>query len=156
MVDEVSLNNFIKSGLYDSLLSTASLNQKISINPDEPSGVLLRHDINKINLAKLSIQEMEQTVSNNKALFFKFLDEKLKTFIETPDEQDNNYDSDDIIETLPFYRNFLIIHMIEFCILTNSSECLDVYVKKIKIPNNKKYESKLREIYSNLGGKGEK
>ncbi|MGL4748267.1 MAG: hypothetical protein ACRCYF_11105 [Shewanella sp.] len=106
MVDEVSLNKFIKSGLYDSLLSTASLNQKISINPDEPSRVLLRHDINKINLAKLSIQEMEQTVSNNKALFFKFLDEKLKTFIETPDEQANNYDSDDIIEILPFYRDF--------------------------------------------------
>ncbi|PIB58585.1 hypothetical protein AOA60_19360 [Pseudomonas sp. 2822-17] len=68
----------------------------------------------------------------------------------TAHEQEGNQDEDKIVKTLPFYKNFLIIYLLELFFLENAPEQLDAYLKGIRIPNSKKYKEQLVKIHAAL------
>lgn len=66
-------------------------------------------------------------MSLNVPLFTRFFDKKIDTFIDAPDEHESN---NDVIATLPCYKNFLVIYIIEFCLLIEKQDELERYLKK--------------------------
>lgn len=152
MVSELDVKGFINSSFYNSLLARIEMNKLVNVSIEEPSMVLLSYDVKKINTAELSISSIEDIISSREELFIHFFDEKLKAFIDEQDEQDRSCqdEKDEVIKRLPFYKNFLIIYMIEFCFLVNQSDLLEAYLKKIKIPNGKKYAGKLKAIFRTI------
>ncbi|MGI2099749.1 hypothetical protein ACRN9O_02815 [Shewanella oncorhynchi] len=147
MVIEEEVGKLIDTELYSSLLVYAKKNSKVNVNECDLPKVLLAYDAQKINAAEFSILEMEKIVSSNMPLFTLFFDKKIDTFIDTPDEQESN---DDVIATLPFYKNFLVIYIIEFCLLIEKQDELERYLKKIRVPGSKKYSRELKEIMTAL------
>ncbi|PHN31629.1 hypothetical protein AO242_15000 [Pseudomonas sp. ICMP 561] len=70
---------------------------------------------------------------------------------ENQQEGKHSEDEDDVLlETLPFYKNFLNIYLIELHLLKTKPEMLDSYLKKIRIPNAKQYAKQLRSVYESI------
>ncbi|ELY9424736.1 hypothetical protein SLY17_003745 [Cronobacter dublinensis] len=66
------------------------------------------------------------------------------------DDYNEDGDEDLVIETLPFYKSFLIGYVLEYYFLKNNPAKLEGYLKKIRIPNYKDYTSELKVFYSKL------
>jgi hypothetical protein len=150
MVTEQEVRDFINSDLYSSLLGQICEIRNIAINEDEPSSVILNHDINKLNLSGFSFAEISGVLESDLLKFVTYVCLKFDAFLTAKDEQEGNDDEDEIVKVLPFYKNFLILYAIEFCFLETNVNGLDDYLKKIRVPNSKKYALKLKEIFSFL------
>jgi hypothetical protein len=118
---------------------------------DEPvSEILFKYDVNKLVLAGMSIQELSEAANRN-VDFCKFLTAKFSIIKGTENDQEGGGQDDKVLEELPFYRNFLNLHLIEFYILSARPDFLDVYLKSIRIPNSKKYAAQLKRAFAHNG-----
>jgi hypothetical protein len=151
------LIKFIESAVYTMLLDRLENDLNIKVNKDIPSYTILNYDILKLKAAKVNINELEKLIETDYNKILIFTANKIKKCDNFHDKQGyakeeelDEYDMDVRIKVLPFYKNFLLIYLIEYFFLkTNPSE-LASYFKAIRIPNAKKYEKELKEIYSNL------
>jgi hypothetical protein len=150
MVTERKVREFINSDLYNSLLGQLCEIRSVAINDDEPSSVILNHDVNKLNLSGFSLAEISDILEGDVTKFIIYVCLKFDVFLTAKDEQEGNDDEDEIVKVLPFYRNFLILYAIEFCFLEVNVSGLDDYLKKIRIPNAIKYAKELKSIYRRL------
>ncbi|EKY3246757.1 hypothetical protein RBA21_004181 [Cronobacter dublinensis] len=66
------------------------------------------------------------------------------------DDYNKDGDEDLVVETLPFYKSFLIGYVLEYYFLKNNPAKLEGYLRKIRIPNYKDYASELKVFYSKL------
>lgn len=119
----------------------------MNVGSEPVSEILFKHDVNKLVLADMSIQELSDAASRN-VDFCKYLTAKFSIVKGAENEQEGSGQDDKVLEGLPFYRNFLNLHLIEFYILSVRPDFLDVYLKSIRIPNSKKYAAQLRKAFA--------
>ncbi|KAE9649916.1 hypothetical protein IFR35_01095 [Pseudomonas fluorescens] len=150
MVNIDDVKAFIESDHYQAMLLAVQEQLNLDINESQPSDILFQHDANKINIAKVDIDALEQLLEHRKVGLVPFVRAKLSTLMSTAHEQEGNQDEDKIVKTLPFYKNFLIIYLLELFFLENAPEQLDAYLKGIRIPNSKKYKEQLVKIHAAL------
>ncbi|EMH4164454.1 hypothetical protein RJ498_003777 [Pluralibacter gergoviae] len=150
MVSSVDIQNFIDGPSYKKALDMLAKEYSIFINKDEMAPILLSYDANKINLSGALLSDLEFILCNRLELFLKYLDVKLKIILSESDQQEGNDDEDVLIKRLLPYKNFLIIHLIEYYLIENNIDGLDDYLKKIRIPNSKKYSMQIQKIYKSL------
>lgn len=150
MVNVIEIHEFINNFLYKKALDELEKKYKIFTNEEELPHILFEYDANDINLSGASLSDLETILANSLDSFLKYTALKLSIFLNEPDEQEGNDEEDVLIERRPPYKNFLIIHLLEYYLITNDVDNLNIYLKKIKIPNSKKYGEQLKKIYASL------
>ena len=151
------LINFINSGNYTNLISDLERSLNLKINKDTPSTTILNYDILKLKTAKINIDEIAKLIESDSNRIKKYAIAKLEKYNNVQEiqeypkgEEPSESDKDIRLRTLPFYKNFLIIYLIEYFLLkTNPSE-LETYLKATRVPNAKKYDKELKNIYNKL------
>ena len=151
------LIKFINSEVYTKLIEKLEQMFDIKVNKNAPSYTILNYDISKLKAAKVDINELKKIMEIDSKEIFIFAAKKIKKYNNVHDKQEYakgeepaEDDKDVKIKVLPFYKNFLIIYLIEyFLIKTNPSE-LESYLKVTRIPNARKYEKELKRIYNEL------
>ncbi|RMR08040.1 hypothetical protein ALP94_01625 [Pseudomonas savastanoi pv. glycinea] len=152
MVSLQDVRHWIEGEIYSNLLEQMVQNPKLATNDKIVPDALLGYDIEYINAAGVTVKDLEEVASD--MLFCqKYVLAKLKSIEGTEDQQEGKHseDEDDVLlETLPFYKNFLNIYLIELHLLKTKPEMLDSYLKKIRIPNAKQYAKQLRSVYESI------
>lgn len=152
MVNLQEARHWIEGEIYSSLLEQMVQNPKLATNDKIVPDALLGYDIEDINAAGVTVKDLE-VVASDKFFCEKYVLAKLKSIEGTEDQQEGKHseDEDDVLlETLPFYKNFLNIYLIELHLLKTKPEMLDSYLKKIRIPNAKQYAKQLRSVYESI------
>ena len=147
MVDVTAVRSWVESSRYSSLLDYVKNELSFNIGDEPVSEILYKHDVNKLVLAGMSIQELSEAASRN-VDFCKYLAAKFSIIKGTENEQEGGGQDDKVLNELPFYRNFLNLHLIEFYILSNRPDFLDGYLKSIRIPNSRKYSVQLKKAFA--------
>lgn len=119
--------------------------------------------LSSIQYAKESIKKANETEENllnflneNKEIVIMYSVKKLTTLSNVEDKDDDDDwetdegDEDEIIEELGLSMTFLIYYLNELILIKKGNEELEKYLKKIRIPNAKKYANELREIYNSI------
>lgn len=143
----------IKSAGYVSFIKGVQKRANIKIL-DEYLETAASRDSQKMAMANLSVDKAIYILKNdNKLLNYVLLKlqkyENVKVEEEYPkgeevEEEDNN-------ETfLGYSQSFLLLYLIEYYLLTEFPEKLLSYLTAIRIPNAKKYDKELKELYSKL------
>ncbi|WP_347928403.1 hypothetical protein [Pseudomonas helvetica] len=150
MVNLEDVKSFVESNRYQTTLLDIKEHLNLDINEGQPSDNLFQYDANKINVANVEIEALERVIDQGKVSLAAFMEAKLSKLKQTAHEQEGNQGEDKIIKVLPFYKNFLIIYLLELYFLEYNPSGLDVYLKGIRIPNSKKYKDQLIAIYTAL------
>lgn len=155
MVTINEVKQFIESPEYDTLLYDIQKRAKVEINSSEPNSTILNFDVIKLNAAGIStevlkdlFEEKDKVVNYviNKLVKYNNIDlQQDYPDGEEPDEPDR------VIKKMPFYKDFLVIYLIEFYFLKEKKSGLSTYLKAIKIPKAKVYENEITELYNKLG-----
>lgn len=119
--------------------------------------------LSSIQYAKESIKKANETeesllnfLNENKDIVIMYSVKKLTTLSNVEDKDDDDDwetdegDEDEIIEELGLSMTFLIYYLNELILIKKGNEELEKYLKKIRIPNAKKYAKELREIYNSI------
>lgn len=119
--------------------------------------------LSSIQYAKESIKKANETeesllnfLNENKEIVIMYSVKKLTTLSNVEDKDDDDDwetdegDEDEIIEELGLSMTFLIYYLNELILIKKGNEELEKYLKKIRIPNAKKYANELREIYNSI------
>ncbi|AAY40016.1 MULTISPECIES: hypothetical protein [Pseudomonas] len=149
MISLQEVRDWVEGETYSSLLSHIALKLGLAVNEKRVSDILLEYDIENINAANATIEDLKK-IANDKHLCELYILTKLKEIEGTENQQEGKHEEDEedtLVETLPFYRNFLNIYLLELYILKENPEALDSYLKKIRIPKSKLYAKQLRSIY---------
>jgi hypothetical protein len=151
------LIKFISGNDYSKLIENLKEVIKIEVNENLPSNNNLNHDISRLKSAKLEIKELVLLIESEKNRIIDFIVAKLKKYNnvediqEYPKGEELEKDEKDVrLKVLPYYKNFIVLYLIEFYLLKNNPSELESYLKSIRISNAKKYEKELKEIYSKL------
>ncbi|MCO6561210.1 MAG: hypothetical protein J6574_08970 [Gilliamella sp.] len=150
MVNIKEIQYFVNSSLYKTALDKLEQKYKITTNGKELPSVLFEYDANKINLSGANLSDLENILSNSLASFLKYIAIKFVVLLDEPDEQEGNDEEDVTISVGAPYEDFLIIHLLEYYLITSDAGNLINYLKKIKIPYSKKYCEQLKKIYALL------
>ncbi|EOC0096230.1 hypothetical protein ACI0YT_004268, partial [Cronobacter dublinensis] len=151
MVTTSDVKKIISSDAYMVLLSQTVSSSNIVINKSDPPSQVLNLEAGRINHSGIKIIDLKSAMVNNSVDIARFSVLKL-TCLTDDDIDDYNEDGDEdlVIETLPFYKSFLIGYVLEYYFLKNNPAKLEGYLKKIRIPNYKDYASELKVFYSKL------
>ncbi|MEZ4786706.1 MAG: hypothetical protein R2790_02195 [Flavobacterium haoranii] len=119
--------------------------------------------LSSIQYAKESIKKANETeesllnfLNENKEIVIMYSIKKLTTLSNVEDKDDDDDwetdegDEDEIIEEMGLSMTFLIYYLNELILIKKGNEELEKYLKKIRIPNAKKYANELREIYNSI------
>jgi hypothetical protein len=150
MVNIKEIQDFINGSLYKTALNKLEQKYKITTNGEELPSVLFKYDANKIHLSGATLSDLENILSNSLTSFLKYIAIKLVVLQDEPDEQEGNDEKDVTISVDDPYEDFLIIHLLEYYLITSDAGNLINYLKKIKIPYSKKYCEQLKKIYALL------
>jgi hypothetical protein len=104
------------------------------------------YDVKKINSSGFGIDLIKGLIFNDAPKLTDFVTVKLKKI----EDGDDEGDEDDEDEILPFYKNFLIIYLIEFAFLKFKPDGLAEYLKSIKVPDYARYASALIAIFRGI------
>jgi len=152
MVDVSDVKNWVESTEYEKALAYVSRELGMLVNPEPIPDILLNYDVNKFKLAEVKPMDLLGFVSDEAGLC-NYVRIKLKAISGTENEQEGKHakdEDDEVVETLPYYKNFLNVHLLELHFLQNRPDALDSYLKAIRIPNSKKYASQLRAVFKKL------
>lgn len=149
MVDIGSVRAWVCGDVYEGLLEVVSKALHLAVNGDVTPDIVLQHDANKLNAAKLKIDDLI-AVARDGEIVCNYVKSKLQGLDALADEQEGKSveDEDDVvIKTHPFYSNFLNIYLIELHFLKSNPAELEAYLKSIRIPGGKKYSEQLHKMY---------
>lgn len=149
MVSVENVRAWVEADVYLSLLEDVAGSLRLPVNSDAIPDVVLQHDANKFNAAGLEPADLG-AIASNVDLIRKYVGAKLQALGGSADEQEgrNPEDEDDLVlETHPFYRNFLNIYLIELHFLIFNPSGLESYLKAIRMPGAKKYTAQLTKMY---------
>ena len=144
----------IDSNPYRNLVDNIQKRTRLKVLSEYRDAVASR-DEQKMKLANLSKEEAMKLLEMDKEIFNEFVLCKMQKFQnakideefpngEEPEQEDEN-------ETILGYsKNFLLLYLIEYFLLKTNPSGLEPYLKATRIPNAKKYEKELKEIYSKL------
>ncbi|MBV6818092.1 hypothetical protein KWG64_09045 [Rahnella sp. PD12R] len=150
MVNEIEVEKFVSADLYDDALKKLAGLLNLDINDEVVPKLLFGHDVAKILASGASISDLEEILKGELSFFMKYVVVKMDIIKEDAENQEGNDDESTVVKYLPIYKDFLIIHLLEFFLLKNDQANLYDYLKKIRIPYSKKYSAQLRDIYNSL------
>ena len=119
---------------------------------------MLNYDLSLLKASNLSIEAISSTISVDDKVC-QFIISKIVFYRNQKREDNNEYpegenlDEDELPitrEVLPYYKDFMLSSLIEYCLLKITSSELFEFLRKTRMPYAKKYEKELREIYSKL------
>ena len=139
---------------YESIIYDVA--RKFAINViDDISPPSIQRDESKLKYIDVLPRDLLGMIIANKREFIQFVVDKLQKFsgltfkseqrFSLVDQSGDDADGDEKIIGYP--KNFLIMHMVEFFILTNKPGILNDYLKFVRITNAKKYAADLKKIY---------
>lgn len=144
----------IDSSQYKNLVDNIKKSKRLKVLSEYRDAVASR-DEQKMKLANLSKEEAMKLLEMDKDFFNKFVLYKMQKFEnakideEYPNGEEPEQENDN--ETILGYsKNFLLLYLIEYFLLKTNPSGLEPYLKATRIPNAKKYEKELKEIYSKL------
>jgi hypothetical protein len=150
-----SIKNLIAGDRYQSLLENVRKETNIQIDQADLPSAILNFDADMLKSAKIDAQVLGgiletdlNEVSKYSILRLGLVKDDDQEYPEgnEPDEDDK----DEVIETLPYYKNFLVSFLVEYYFLKNKPSELAAYLKAERIPNAKKFEKELKEAYSSI------
>lgn len=151
------LIKLLNSKNYSELIKNLESSLGIDVKEDIPATAILNYDISKLKASKVDVNELDKLIEIDSEKILAFVKAKLKKYNNVKDKQEYptgeepaEEEKDIRIRILPFYRNFLIIYLIEYVLLKTNPAELGPYFNAIRIPNSKKYEKELNRIYNNL------
>lgn len=150
MVNSNEVQLFINGLSYENALSELEGKYKIATNKEEFPSVLLEYDVNKIKASGASLSNLTGILTQHLDSFLKYIDLKLKFTLNESTQQEGNDEEDVIVKRLAPYKNFLVTHLLEYYLIANNVGELHNYLKKIRIPNSKKYCEQLKNIYNSI------
>lgn len=160
MVKMETLIKFINSEKYTKLVERLEKMAGIDVNKETPSFTILNYDLSRLNSAKVNIAELEKLIDSDEDKVLFFSRNKLKIFENICNEQEfekgeelNEEEEGVHIRILPFYKDFLVVYLIEYFLLKTFPSDLKAYLKAVRIPNYKKYERELINIFDNIQNK---
>ena len=150
MVNNADIQEFINCSLYKKALDVLEERYDVFINKEEFPSILLDHDVKKMVFSGASISDLKNILSDDLDSFLKYIAIKLNIILSESDQQEGNDDEDVIIRRLAPYKNFLIVHLLEYYLIVHHVDKLNDYLKKIRIPNSSKYSVQIQKIYSSM------
>ncbi|MCD0476269.1 hypothetical protein LPB87_17905 [Flavobacterium sp. EDS] len=122
--------------------------------------------MSSIQYAKEAIKKADQSEEKLLDFLVKNIDEvisfsvKKLTTLNSTDEKDedddwisDDGDEDEVVEELGLSMTFLIYYLIELILIKKGDDSLEKYLKKMRIPNAKKYAKELQDIYKSINEK---
>jgi len=144
-----SIKNLIASDRYSSLLDMVRNEANIQIDEAPLPSALLNYDAGRLKAAKIEASVLAGILETDLDAVSKYSIVRLGFKDDEDQEQDEN-EKDKLIETLPYYKNFLVSTLIEFYFLKNKPTELAAYLKAARMPNAKKFEKELKEAYNSI------
>lgn len=146
--------SIIGSNQYQNLIDKIQKRTKLKILSEYRDAVATR-DEHKMGIAHLSANDTLELLENDMKNFSEFVLLKMKKFenakIDEEYPEGEEQDQEDDNETvLGYSKSFLLLYLIEYFLLKTNPNELEPYLKAIRIPNTKKYEKELKEIYSKI------
>lgn len=144
----------INSIQYQKIVDCIQKRTRLKILSEYRDAVAVR-DEQKMGIANFSKADAMKLLEEDLEKFCRFTLYKMQKFEGTkideefPDGEDPEIENDNEV-ILGYSRSFLLLYLIEYHLLKNNPEKLESYLKIIRIPNAKKYEKELRDIYSKL------
>lgn len=116
MVTNSDLENFVNDESYVMALNELSSIMDININTEKSPRILLDYNLNRILMSGASLSDLKKILREDLTCFVKYVKTKLDLLLNELDEQEGQDDDekDCLVERLPFYKSFLIIHLLEF------------------------------------------
>ncbi|WP_424411694.1 hypothetical protein ACPEER_04375 [Pasteurella sp. PK-2025] len=108
-----------------------------------------------MKLANLLADDALNLLKNDEATFVNFALMKMQKFEnvkineEYPSNEKTDVEDDNEI-ILGYSKIFLLLYLIEYFLLKTKPSELGFYLKTIRVPQAKKYEKELKEIYSKI------
>ena len=140
----MKLTEFMQSDFYVSYLD--DLDERMSIKIDRIStlhGIVEKIELDSLNHASLTLEDLKWIIDNYRVRTIHYILIKLKKYTESDGGDDN-------IVNLSPKINFPIGHLIEFYILLKKPEELFDYIKKIRIPDARKYVKEITNIFNEV------
>ncbi|MGC7560391.1 hypothetical protein ACPEEL_03715 [Pasteurella sp. PK-2025] len=144
----------INSEQYQNLISSIQKKTKLKIL-NEYKDATANRDCQKMKLANLLADDALNLLKNDEATFVNFALMKMQKFenVKINEEYPSNEkmdveDDNEII--LGYSKSFLLLYLIEYFLLKTKPSELGFYLKTIRVPQAKKYEKELKEIYSKI------
>jgi hypothetical protein len=150
-----SIKNLIAGDKYRSLLENVRKETNIQIDEAELPSAILNIDADMLKSAKIDAQVLEGILETDLNEVSKYSIVRIGSVKDDDQEypegnEPDEDDKDEIIETLPYYKNFLVSFLVEYYFLKNKPSELAAYLKAERIPNAKKFEKELKEVYSSI------
>lgn len=151
------LSNFFISDDYQKLLIESCRLLRLPLKEDFPE-ILYQYDSKKLDCSQLTLSELEKTLKISGAPLLQFI--KLK-FNEDSGDLDGDFPKNEmpgeedrakLVEKMGVYRNFLLIYIIEFTILSARPETITQYLKCVRIPKAVAYSKSLKKWYDEAQG----
>ncbi|MBC9130884.1 hypothetical protein JMI89_08690 [Frischella sp. Ac48] len=144
----------IDSCQYKNLVDNIQKRTKLKVLSEYREAVASR-DEKKMKLANLSEEEAMKLLEMDKEIFNEFVLCKMQKFenVKIDEEYPNREEpeqEDDNETILGYSKSFLLLYLIEYFLLKTNPSGLEPYLKATRIPNAKKYEKELKEIYRKL------
>ena len=151
MVNMNKVNEFINGENYEFLLRSIQEKSNIEIDSTIPF-VLLDYDKEMLIAARIEIEDLESLLNSYMTEIVSFVEGKMKYDFEDEDEYPEGEELIDeekpkTITELPYYKNFLIVYLIEYYLLKKQPAELGKYLKRIHIPHAATYERELKDIW---------
>lgn len=144
-----SIKNLIESDSYSSLLDMVRNKANIQIEAAPLPSALLNYDAGRLKAAKIDAPVLAGILETDLDAVSKYSVIRLG-FKDEEDQEQGEEEKDKLIETLPYYKNFLVSMLIEYYFLKNKPSELAAYLKAARMPNAKKFEKELKEAYSSI------
>jgi hypothetical protein len=144
----------INSNQYQSLIEDIRKRTKLKILTEYRETAANR-DEQKIKLAHLSEENIFAVIDTKTDSFKKFALLKMQKFenlqvVEEYPEGEELEEEDNNETILGYSKGFLFMYLIEYILLKDKPDELLNYLKSVRIPQAKKYEKELKEIYNKV------
>ena len=136
----VSLDEFVASDSYQAVLHDVLSRCGLPLHSGpEPAvlGELLRQDL---EAAGVGVRELAGVVTTHGAELARYVQLKLGAYLRDR-EGDSRIVTDDLSPA------FLVGHIVEFHLLADRPDELERYVRRLRIPNARRYAARVRTIY---------
>jgi hypothetical protein len=126
------INEFINSGLYETLLKAVQIKENVEIDSIVPFS-LLAYDKERLVAARIEIEDLKALLSTNIEEATSFVKSKMQLDFDEEDEYPVGEEVIDdekprTINELPYYKNFLVAFLIEYYLLKIQPKELGKYL----------------------------
>lgn len=119
-----------------SMIEKQLVKENIKRSEETIESLLIFLEEDKEEIIQFSLKKLELIKDNNEP------DEDDDYFLEEEDYEDEEEESNG------FSKTFLVDYMLELLLIKKGGVFLETYLKKLRIPNSKKYAKELRDIYN--------